>query len=255
MDRTPRDADGNVIREGNLTIEENTSGPDLIEYGGSTGASGTTTGGTASGTSSGTSSSTSSSTTTSGISTGGVTTDVGTSGVSSEPLEVPVSDGPSTMQAGSSLLGGLSTTETETTVVEDTSAGEVVAEGRQVEGALAGRIDFVRENMQVVDAAGDELGKVSYVKMGDPQAITTQGEEMGGDAGLFSGGLFGGGGDNEPDVAEPFRSELLREGFVKVGGGGFFGKDRYIRPSLIADVSGDMVRLNVTKDRIIEDTD
>src|SRR5437660_707247 len=35
----------------------------------------------------------------------------------------------------------------------------------------------VQEGMRVVDATGEQVGKVAYVKMGDPEAVTTQGNE------------------------------------------------------------------------------
>ncbi len=118
-------------------------------------------------------------------------------------------------------------------------------------GTLAGGgsapLAQVREGMTVVDANGDEVGEVSYVKMGDPEAMTTMGQEMD-TGGFLTGGLFGGG--DQPDVPEPFRSELIRDGFVRVDSKGFFGSDRYLTANHIATVSGDTVTLNVTRDSI-----
>jgi len=105
----------------------------------------------------------------------------------------------------------------------------------------------IREGMTVVDANGDEIGKVSYVKMGDPEAMTTMGEVM------DTGGILGGfmqGDDDRPDVPDPFRSELIRDGFVRVDSKGFFGADRYLTPNTIGTVSGDTVTLTVTRDNI-----
>ncbi len=116
-------------------------------------------------------------------------------------------------------------------------------------GTLAGGgstpLAQVREGMTVVDANGDDVGKVSYVKMGDPEAITTMGEEMDTGGGLMSGI----GGDDEPDVQDPFRSELIRDGFLKIGGG-FFGSDRYVPATMVNTVSTDTVTLNVTRDNL-----
>ncbi len=39
-------------------------------------------------------------------------------------------------------------------------------------------MEQVYEGMTVVDQQGKRVGKVEAVKMGDPQAITTQGEEL-----------------------------------------------------------------------------
>jgi hypothetical protein len=159
---------------------------------------------------------------------------------------------PGAMQAGATVLGGLSSEPEVTTrpaPVDDTIGGiNMDTEETRV-------LASVHEGMTVVDANGDEVGTVEYIKMGDPQAVTTMGEEINpGDGGLvgdLAGAFTGGGG--EPDVPEPFRSELLRMGFVKVDGPGWFGKDRYFMPNRIARVSGDTVALNVTKDAIPND--
>lgn len=126
---------------------------------------------------------------------------------------------------------------------DNTPAGAAYAD--TVEG---GPIAQVREGMRVVDAAGDEIGKVDFVKMGDPSAMTAVGEEPAGDGGLLGdgGGLFG--GDDEPDVPDPFRHELIRVGFIKIDLSGFFTGHRYASADQIASVSGDTVMLSVTKD-------
>ena len=107
-----------------------------------------------------------------------------------------------------------------------------------------GPISQVREGMRVVDAAGDEVGKVDYVKMGDPSAQTTMGEEP------DDGGLLGDNRGGEPGVEEPFRSELIRVGFIKVDVSGWFTGHRYVRADQIASVSGDTVMLSVNKDTL-----
>ena len=38
-------------------------------------------------------------------------------------------------------------------------------------------ITRVHEGMRVVDARGQEVGRVQYVQMGDPEAITSAGNE------------------------------------------------------------------------------
>ena len=123
--------------------------------------------------------------------------------------------------------------------------------GRAAGGAFGtSLIEQVYEGMQVVDSAGEELGKVEFVKMGDPQAATTQGSES------ESRGLIGAIGraiapdEAEPDVPTPLRDRLLRTGFFKVDGPGLFGTDRYVRADLIQAVSPDRVILQVRKDQL-----
>jgi hypothetical protein len=111
----------------------------------------------------------------------------------------------------------------------------------------------IREGMKVVDANGDDVGKVEYLQMGDPQAITTEGEVYQGDNTLVEDAARAFGADPEPDVPEPFRSELLREGFVKVDGPGWFGTDRYLRAADIADIADDTVCLRVAKEALPND--
>ena len=164
------------------------------------------------------------------------------------------------MQAGASVFDSASSQPDSSVTTGDTggmSSGGGIS-GMSNDNTGSGGMDSsssnvlsrVQEKMKVVDANGDDIGKVDYVAMGDPQAVTTAGQEdMAPDS--ITGNVaqvFGGG--TEPDVPEPFRSELLREGFIKVDGKGWFGSDHYLRASDIADVTGDGVRLRVTKDAL-----
>ena len=146
--------------------------------------------------------------------------------------------------SGQAATGGEGTMETSTRAVDPLSMStDSTARGVMTSDTVeGGPISQVREGMTVVDAAGNELGKVDYVKMGDPSAMTTMGEEM------DTGGLLG--GDDEPDVEDPFRSELIRVGFIKVGGSGLFGRARYAPADQIASVEGDTVRLSIDKNAL-----
>lgn len=103
-------------------------------------------------------------------------------------------------------------------------------------------MERVIEGMTVVDAAGEKLGTVAYVKLGDSQAVTTQGNEPG-ELGVLGAVPSPASGEREPDVPEPLRSQLLRAGFIKVDGPGLLDPDRYVRGDRVGDVSGDTVRL------------
>src|SRR5437867_175310 len=108
----------------------------------------------------------------------------------------------------------------------------------------------VQEGMRVVDATGEEVGKVAYVKMGDPEAVTTQGNEptATGLTERFAEVVAPGG--REPDMPDPLRTNLLRTGFIKIKGHGLFAKDHYVSIERVRDVSGDEVRLDVAKDSL-----
>ncbi len=183
------------------------------------------------------------------------------------------------MQAGAAILGGTG----QTALVDDgvvasgrfdtsndplSMSNDNTALGRLMGDTVeSGPISRVQEKMKVVDVNGEELGKVDSVQMGDPSAATTAGETMGmgadnsvgmapgGSTSTLAGtaladveaGFFGGRG---LDLPEPIRSELLRVGFLKIDGKGWFDSDRYARADQIADVSNDTVRLSVAKDTL-----
>jgi hypothetical protein len=110
----------------------------------------------------------------------------------------------------------------------------------------------VREGMRVVDAAGDELGKVEYVKIGDPEAATVA-EDMPTDRGIVRDVIEAFRDQDEPKVPEPLRSRLMRQGFIKIDGKGWIDTDRYVAADGISRVAGDTVTLLVTKDQIPSD--
>ena len=117
-----------------------------------------------------------------------------------------------------------------------------------------GPIEMVREGMTVVDSTGEKVGKVEGLKMGDPEAVTEQGNELqntgllGAVAGAFAGD------EREPDVPGPARARLLRSGYIKVDGGFLIETDRYVPADRIASVQGDTVHLTLPKDQLIKET-
>jgi hypothetical protein len=97
-------------------------------------------------------------------------------------------------------------------------------------GSRIGPITYVQEGMRVVDASGKEIGKVEFVKLGDPEAVTTQGEETEG---------------GEPRVSGELRERLLRVGFVKIDRKGFLRPDAYVAADEIDRVQGETVHLTL----------
>jgi hypothetical protein len=124
----------------------------------------------------------------------------------------------------------------------DSGMGEAV-------GSVVRSMERITEGMTVVDLAGEKVGKVEYVQFGDPEAVTTEGNDLERPGGGFIGeaamSVFG--DEREPDVDEPLRTQLLRYGFIKIDGPGFFAKDRYVRGDLIGNVSDEVVTLKVSK--------
>ncbi len=142
-----------------------------------------------------------------------------------------------------------------------------------------GLIGKVRNGMDVVDSSRKKIGTVTVVKMSDPDAVTSEGQESGVDAGVIgtapsvvpaapAGGIGAGGapaaapigalaagitGGTEPDVPAPLAERLLRTGFVKIDNKGLFKHDLYVAADQIADVSDDTVSLATTKDNLIKE--
>jgi hypothetical protein len=108
-----------------------------------------------------------------------------------------------------------------------------------------GLIARVREGMTVVDAAGQEIGRVRMIQMGDPAAVSTEGQYQ--EVALLR--------PSEPDLPPALRPGMLRMGFVKVEPAGppRPGKhDHYVRSDQIAAVAGGRVTLAVTESKLAE---
>jgi hypothetical protein len=105
----------------------------------------------------------------------------------------------------------------------------------------------VKEGMRVIDAAGEEVGTVEYVEMGNPEAATTAGQEVhtSGLVELAAEAIVP--GEAEPDVPEPLRTRLIRTGFIKIDGPGLLAHDRYVSSERLRDVTTDQIHLTVRK--------
>jgi hypothetical protein len=115
-----------------------------------------------------------------------------------------------------------------------------------------GPLSRVHEGMHVRDAAGQDVGEVEIVKMGDTAATTTEGNDDQRPSALeyVAESL---GAEREPDVPEPLRSRLVRSGFIKVDGPGLLERDRYVPSEYVRAVDEDTVRLSVRKDDLIRE--
>jgi hypothetical protein len=113
----------------------------------------------------------------------------------------------------------------------------------------------VREGMRVVDAAGNDVGPVELISMGDPGAATTEGNEFRTQGESLLGGIVRAISADipEPQLPDPLRSRFLIQGFMKIDGGGLTDTDWYASSDMVAGVSGDTVRLSVLKDQLPEE--
>lgn len=102
----------------------------------------------------------------------------------------------------------------------------------------------VREGMDVVDLNGEKIGEVRSFKMGDPNAVTTEGQQMETDSTLFTilRNAFG----DASDVSEQEHERLLRLGYVEVDASGLFKKDFVVAANQVDRVDNDQVYISVT---------
>jgi len=109
----------------------------------------------------------------------------------------------------------------------------------------------VVSGMRVVDSAGEDIGRVDYVKMGDPQAVTIQGQQTGPDTLVeqLAEAIAG----PEPDLPPSVAARLLRVGYFKIDSSGL-GRNRYVAADEVADVTDDSVLLAVTGDRLARES-
>lgn len=175
-----------------------------------------------------------------------------------------------------------------TTAPSGNGSGSITTGGASTSGSAVGNADAgetlttVREGFRVVDASGDEIGKVRDLRSGDASAATADAPMDSGDSGgatrllaapggvgtggtgtagsaggaggaaaIFALGQTGDGG--EPNVDEPAWSRLSRVGFIKIDAKGWFASDRYAAADEVARVEGETVYLSVSKDQLISE--
>ena len=102
-------------------------------------------------------------------------------------------------------------------------------------------IEQVREGMHVVTPDGKKIGKVEDLKMGDPEAVTSDGQTDAETGGLVSTVI-----DNFAATSRLPRhtaERLLRIGYVKVDRSGLFAGHAYLASDELDRVEGDTLWL------------
>lgn len=105
-------------------------------------------------------------------------------------------------------------------------------------------INRVRIGMTIVDVAGEEVGTVEDVNMGDA-GTPSSGAGVPVEHGLAAALLAALG---EPYAPEPLRRRLLRLGYVKVGGKGGDNTASYLTTDVIGWLAGDTLGLTVRQE-------
>lgn len=123
---------------------------------------------------------------------------------------------------------------------DNTPEGQMYAD--TVEG---GPISVVEIGDKVVDSTGKEIGKVKFVKMGDPDAATTEGQ-WGYSEGFL--GLWG----NDYDIGqlpEQAQGQLMRTGFIHIDIP--WAADKFAGAGMIDRVESNTVVLNVPEENLL----
>jgi hypothetical protein len=117
---------------------------------------------------------------------------------------------------------------------DNTADGEMYSD--TIEG---GPISQAMIGDSVVDSTGKEVGTVKFVKMGDPSAVTDEGQDDG------DPGILGLGGDSYDmsDLPEQARHQLMRVGFIHIDVS--WADDRFAGAGQIARVENNTVYLTV----------
>jgi hypothetical protein len=112
------------------------------------------------------------------------------------------------------------------------------------------KLEKVREGMRVVDRHGEKVGVVEEMKMGDPQAVTAEGQGNPHDAlvvgvGVLSPvlGVRASGPRAARDVPAEQADRLLRFGYIKVKRGHLLGGHLFVASDDIDHVEDDTVHL------------
>jgi hypothetical protein len=123
---------------------------------------------------------------------------------------------------------------------DNTPDGEMYSD--TVEG---GPISKVMIGDRVVDSTGKEVGSVKFVKMGDPNAATDEGQDV------REPGILGFGGDSYDlgNLPEQARHQLLRVGFIHIDVS--WADDRFAGAGQIARVENNTVYLTVPEANLL----
>jgi hypothetical protein len=105
------------------------------------------------------------------------------------------------------------------------------------------RITRIQDGMDVVDAAGEHIGNVAGIRIGDPDAVDIERGEYGTPGEGFALAM---GAHREPNVPPALVDRLLREGYIKIDDKRRFRRDHhyYATADQIASVDANTVRLD-----------
>jgi hypothetical protein len=111
----------------------------------------------------------------------------------------------------------------------------------------------ISRGMKVLDAKGEEIGKVDQLQMGDPEGVTEEPDlykrKMEGPLLTRVVDQYRPTGDI--DAPPSARAHLLRMGYIRIDGKGWLDVDRYASADQIESVDEHHVRLKVPKEALV----
>ena len=113
-------------------------------------------------------------------------------------------------------------------------------------------LNAVQTGMHVVDAGGEDVGQVDQIHMGDADAVTTAGNERRNPS-LVDRAAEALGAEAEPDVPEPLRSRLVREGYLKLNSSHLLDADRYVPADYVRGIRDGKVQLSVRREQLLKE--
>jgi hypothetical protein len=97
----------------------------------------------------------------------------------------------------------------------------------------------VRKGTRVLDASGAEAGTVAEIKLGDPDAVTGEGQAMGSGDALADAVID----TVTPDLPPSVSARLCRTGYLKISPPGILHRGFYVSLDDVDSADGDAVRL------------
>jgi len=118
-------------------------------------------------------------------------------------------------------------------------------------GDIQDQLAKIHTGMDVVDADGEQIGKVADLRMGDPDAIDVGNQDptaMSGEGIAMAMGVR-----REPNVPPGLVGRLLRAGYIKIDDKRHFRPDHhyYALTEEIATIEADTIRLSKTRSELI----
>lgn len=108
----------------------------------------------------------------------------------------------------------------------------------------------IQRGMIVIDRERNEIGKVEDVRLGDPDAVTTQGQDRETTVENIMGSTVRHAFGSDEGLPEELAARLLRTGYLRVDARGLLQPDLFVGADQVAQVENDTVYLSAAEDEL-----